>query len=185
MILDLSIEEIFNEVKINEYITPTSIWKIFNLGYGNVSNNIYSSFDVENVMKRFDVNRDCKVDIDEFRTIMEFGKEEETENNVIEYNLNGLNGSEDIISSNRKSRNTLNEQSNSMYNNYTKNSKKSNHTISNSRHNDIVSEIHLGDKENKKYYDTAYANKEVHSPKEWDERVVQYTKENILKVLVF
>ena len=32
-------------------------------------------------------------------------------------------------------------------------------------------------------YDTAYANKEVHSPKEWNERVVQYTKENILKVL--
>ena len=171
--IDLSIEEIFNEVKINEYITPTSIWKIFNLGYGNVSNNIYSSFDVENVMKRFDVNRDCKVDIDEFRTIMEFGKEEETENNVIEYNLNGLNGSEDIISSNSKSRNTINEQSNSMYNNYTKNSKKSNHTISNSRHNDIVNEIHLGDKENKKYYDTAYTNNDMKSSLNFD-----YTSNN-------
>ena len=118
--IDLSIEDIFNEVKINEYITPTSIWKIFNLGYGNVSSNIYSSFDVENVMKRFDVNRDCKVDIDEFQAIMEFGKEivnTESENNVIEYNVKELNGSEEIISSSSKSRN------NSMYNNYIKNSK--------------------------------------------------------------
>ena len=159
--IDLSIEDIFNEVKINEYITPTSIWKIFNLGYGNVSSNIYSSFDVENVMKRFDVNRDCKVDIDEFRAIMEFGKEivnTESENNVIEYNVKELNGSEEIISSSSKSRN------NSMYNNYTKNSKKSNHTISNAKHN----ELNLGDKENKKYFDTTYTNNDMKSSLNFD-----------------
>ena len=159
--IDLSIEDIFNEVKINEYITPTSIWKIFNLGYGNVSSNIYSSFDVENVMKRFDVNRDCKVDIDEFRAIMEFGKEivnTESENNVIEYNVKELNGSEEIISSSSKSRN------NSMYNNYIKNSKKSNHTISNAKHN----ELNLGDKENKKYFDTTYTNNDMKSSLNFD-----------------
>ena len=159
--IDLSIEDIFNEVKINEYITPTSIWKIFNLGYGNVSSNIYSSFDVENVMKRFDVNRDCKVDIDEFRAIMEFGKEivnTESENNVIEYNVKELNGSEEIISSSSKSRN------NSMYNNYTKNSKKSNHTISNAKHN----ELNLGDKENKRYFDTTYTNNDMKSSLNFD-----------------
>ena len=159
--IDLSIEDIFNEVKINEYITPTSIWKIFNLGYGNVSSNIYSSFDVENVMKRFDVNRDCKVDIDEFRAIMEFGKEivnTESENNVIEYNVKELNGSEEIISSISKSRN------NSMYNNYIKNSKKSNHTISNAKHN----ELNLGDKENKKYFDTTYTNNDMKSSLNFD-----------------
>lgn len=175
-VINIPIEDIFNEVKINEYITPTSIWKIFNLGYGNVSNNIYSSFDVENVMKRFDVNRDCKVDIDEFRTIMEFGKEEEivntgSDNNVIEYNVKGINGSEvkeDIISSNSKSRNTLceNSNNNSMYNNYTKNSKKSNHTISNIRHNDI--ENNLGEKENRKYYDTTYTNNDMKSSLNFD-----------------
>ena len=159
--IDLSIEDIFNEVKINEYITPTSIWKIFNLGYGNVSSNIYSSFDVENVMKRFDVNRDCKVDIDEFRAIMEFGKEivnTESENNVIEYNVKELNGSEEIISSSSKSRN------NSMYNNYIKNSKKSNHTISNAKHN----ELNLGDKENQKYFDTTYTNNDMKSSLNFD-----------------
>ena len=159
--IDLSIEDIFNEVKINEYITPTSIWKIFNLGYGNVSSNIYSSFDVENVMKRFDVNRDCKVDIDEFRAIMEFGKEivnTESENNVIEYNVKELNGSEEIISSSSKSRN------NSMYNNYIKNSKKSNHTISNAKHN----ELNLGDKENKRYFDTTYTNNDMKSSLNFD-----------------
>ena len=159
--IDLSIEDIFNEVKINEYITPTSIWKIFNLGYGNVSSNIYSSFDVENVMKRFDVNRDCKVDIDEFQAIMEFGKEivnTESENNVIEYNVKELNGSEEIISSSSKSRN------NSMYNNYIKNSKKSNHTISNAKHN----ELNLGDKENKKYFDTTYTNNDMKSSLNFD-----------------
>ena len=159
--IDLSIEDIFNEVKINEYITPTSIWKIFNLGYGNVSSNIYSSFDVENVMKRFDVNRDCKVDIDEFRAIMEFGKEivnTESESNVIEYNVKELNGSEEIISSSSKSRN------NSMYNNYIKNSKKSNHTISNAKHN----ELNLGDKENKKYFDTTYTNNDMKSSLNFD-----------------
>lgn len=159
--IDLSIEDIFNEVKINEYITPTSIWKIFNLGYGNVSSNIYSSFDVENVMKRFDVNRDCKVDIDEFRAIMEFGKEivnTESENNVIEYNVKELNGSEEIISSSSKSRN------NSMYNNYIKNSKKSNHTISNAKHN----ELNLGDKEKKKYFDTTYTNNDMKSSLNFD-----------------
>ena len=159
--IDLSIEDIFNEVKINEYITPTSIWKIFTLGYGNVSSNIYSSFDVENVMKRFDVNRDCKVDIDEFRAIMEFGKEivnTESENNVIEYNVKELNGSEEIISSSSKSRN------NSMYNNYIKNSKKSNHTISNAKHN----ELNLCDKENKKYFDTTYTNNDMKSSLNFD-----------------
>ena len=159
--IDLSIEDIFNEVKINEYITPTSIWKIFNLGYGNVSSNIYSSFDVENVMKRFDVNRDCKVDIDEFQAIMEFGKEivnTESENNVIEYNVKELNGSEEIISSSSKSRN------NSMYNNYIKNSKKSNHTISNAKHN----ELNLGDKENKRYFDTTYTNNDMKSSLNFD-----------------
>ena len=112
-------------------------------------------------MKRFDVNRDCKVDIDEFRAIMEFGKEivnTESENNVIEYNVKELNGSEEIISSSSKSRN------NSMYNNYIKNSKKSNHTISNAKHN----ELNLGDKENKKYFDTTYTNNDMKSSLNFD-----------------
>ena len=171
--IDYSKEEFFNEVKINEYITPTSIWKIFTLGLGNSSTNVYSGVDVDNIMKRFDVNRDCKIDFIEFKTIMEFGREDKgeeilntgSENNVIEYDIKGQR--ESSIQNNEHRINVYdnNEINNSQfgssyYNNYNKqfrinysNKNTINQDEINERNEDYFANDYIEQENKNNYYD--------------------------------
>lgn len=165
--IDYSKEEFFNEVKINDYITPTSIWKIFNLGLGNSSTNVYSGVDVDNIMKRFDVNRDCKIDFIEFKTIMEFGKEDKeeeifntiSENNVIEYDIKGQK--DHSINNNDQNSNIYENNENdqfgsSYYNNYNKQFKM-NYSNKNTLNQDEIKErnencFYMDQENNNNYY---------------------------------
>ena len=58
---------IFNQIKNNNYITPASIIKV--LDSQGIKNN---NNEIQRIMKRFDINGDCRIELDDFIIIMNF-----------------------------------------------------------------------------------------------------------------
>ena len=60
---------IFNQIKSNNYITPASIIKVLDSQGIKNSNN-----EIQRIMKRFDINGNCRIELNDFITIMNFAK---------------------------------------------------------------------------------------------------------------
>ena len=60
---------IFNQIKSNDYITPASIIKVLDSQGIKNSNN-----EIQRIMKRFDINGNCRIELNDFITIMNFAK---------------------------------------------------------------------------------------------------------------
>ena len=74
---------IFNQIKSNNYITPASIIKILdNQGIKNSNN------EIQRIMKRFDINGDCRIELEDFITIMDFAKNNYLNKNKFNYSNN-------------------------------------------------------------------------------------------------
>ena len=71
---------IFNQIKSNNYITPASIIKVLDSqGIKNTNN------EIQRIMKRFDINGDCRIELDDFITIMNFAKNDYLNKNKFNY----------------------------------------------------------------------------------------------------
>ena len=107
-----NIKKLFNELLIDGNFTPGSIIKIFD--QFNIKNN---DSDIRLIMKRFDINGDCEVNYDDFKTILTFGM-----------NLNKFNFIRDEFKKNLKSTKNKNCSMNNIFedlnNNINNNEKK-------------------------------------------------------------
>ena len=69
LIKDYNPDIIFNQIKSNDYITPASIIKVLDIQGIKNSNN-----EIQRIMKRFDINGNCRIELNDFITIMNFAK---------------------------------------------------------------------------------------------------------------
>ena len=69
LIKDYNPDIIFNQIKSNDYITPASIIKVLDSQGIKNSNN-----EIQRIMKRFDINGNCRIELNDFITIMNFAK---------------------------------------------------------------------------------------------------------------
>ena len=84
---------IFEKIENKGYITPGSIIMILDEQDIKISNN-----SIQNIMRRFDINGDCRIELEDFITIMNFaqikklyGKEMLVREKNTNYNINNYN----------------------------------------------------------------------------------------------
>ena len=124
---------IFDRIKNNGFITPGSIIMILDEQDIKISNS-----SIQNIMRRFDINGDCRIELEDFIIIMNFAQ------------IKQLNYGKDILIRNKEFIYNNNKKINLPYDKKTQKNKKENYVKININKNNKLKERRIENKINKK-----------------------------------